>query len=130
MSSNHFHHANTQLDRFEIIEELGRGSQGIVYLARDPQLERNVAIKTFHQDSDFLAAKLQLLKEARNISRLQHPNILTLFEASEVDNKAYLVFEYIDGSSLKKLLEFHLIYYCIQVLNEYIFLHFHNSLNF
>lgn len=94
------------LDRFEIIEELGRGSQGIVYLAQDPQLERNVAIKTFHDNSDFKAAKQQLLKEARSISRLQHPNILTLFEANESDDYTYLVFEYIDGASLNKFLEY------------------------
>ncbi|MCK4709058.1 MAG: serine/threonine protein kinase, partial [Gammaproteobacteria bacterium] len=94
------------LDRFEIIEELGRGSQGVVYLARDPQLERNVAIKTFHDSSDFKAAQQQLLKEARSISRLQHPNILTLFEANKSNSQTYLVFEYIDGASLKKLLQF------------------------
>lgn len=94
------------LDRFEIIEELGRGSQGIVYLARDPQLERNVAIKTFHNNNDFRAAQQFLLNEARNISRLQHPNILTLFEAKKNENQTYLVFEYIDGASLKKFLEF------------------------
>ena len=101
-------HQNTlkTLDRFEIIEELGRGSQGIVYLARDPQLERNVAIKTFHDNSDFKAAKQQLLKEARSISRLQHPNILTLFEANEADGQTFLVFEYIDGASLGKFLNY------------------------
>lgn len=94
------------LDRFEIIEELGQGSQGVVYLARDPQLERNVAIKTFHDSRDFKAAQLQLLKEARSISRLQHPNILTLFETNKSDSQTYLVFEYVDGASLKKFLEF------------------------
>ena len=94
------------LDRFEIIEELGRGSQGVVYLARDQQLERNVAIKTFHNNSDFNAAKQSLLKEARSISKLQHPNILTLFEAGEADGQTYLVFEYIDGASLNKFLNY------------------------
>lgn len=94
------------LDRFEIIEELGRGSQGVVYLARDPQLERNVAIKTFHDSLDFKAAQQQLLKEARSISRLQHPSILTLLEANKGDSQTYLVFEYLDGASLKKFLEF------------------------
>ena len=94
------------LDRFEIIEELGRGSQGVVYLARDQQLERNVAIKTFHNNSDFNAAKQSLLKEARSISKLQHPNILTLFEAGEAEGQTYLVFEYIDGASLNKFLNY------------------------
>jgi len=94
------------LDRFEIIEELGHGSQGIVYLARDPQLERNVAIKTFHSSNDFKAAEQQVLTEARNISRLQHPNILTLYETNKNKTQTYLVFEYIDGASLKKFLQF------------------------
>lgn len=106
MLSSTTHNTLKTLDRFEIIEELGRGSQGIVYLARDPQLERNVAIKTFHDNSDFKAAKQQLLKEARSISRLQHPNILTLFESNETDGQTYLVFEYIDGASLNKFLSF------------------------
>lgn len=106
MSSSLSSTALKTLDRFEIIEELGRGSQGVVYLARDPQLERNVAIKTFHNNNDFRAAQQQLLKEARSISRLQHANILTLFEANKSDTLTYLVFEYIDGASLKKFLEF------------------------
>lgn len=104
--SNSYQNEPRTLDRFEIVEELGRGSQGIVYLARDPQLERNVAIKTFHQNIDSNTAKSALLKEARNISKLQHENILTLYEAGEINNQTYLVFEYIDGASLKKFLDF------------------------
>jgi len=104
--SNTYTSESKTLDRFEIIEELGRGSQGIVYLARDPQLERNVAIKTFHNSNDFTVAKQSLLKEARNISKLQHPNILTLFEAGEANGQTYLVFEYIDGASLNKFLNY------------------------
>lgn len=106
MSAHSPLHSHDKLDRFEIIEELGRGSQGIVYLARDPQLERNVAIKTFHNNQDIKNARALLLKEARNQSRLQHSNILTLFEAAEARNMAYLVFEYIDGSSLKSFLAY------------------------
>lgn len=95
----------SRIDRFEIINELGRGSQGVVYLARDSQLERNVAIKTINLNGANPGKKAQLLKEARTISRLQHPNILTLFEADEDNGNPYLVFEFVDGKSLRDFIQ-------------------------
>ncbi len=92
------------IGRFKIIKELGSGSQGIVYLASDKQLERNVAIKTIRLEKITPRIKQQLLTEARTIAKLQHPNIITLFEMDEHLGTPYLVFEYVDGVSLKDFL--------------------------
>lgn len=91
------------IDRFRIINELGKGSQGVVYLALDPRLERQVAIKTLHKHPFIQSHKQeQLLQEARTVGKLQHPNIIPLYEAGEYRGLFYLVFEYVDGVSLKK----------------------------
>ena len=89
-----------QIGRFRVVSELGKGSQGIVYLATDTQLERNVAIKTIQLEKPSVKLKEQLLTESRTVSKLQHPNIITLYEADEHLGKPYLVFEYVDGISL------------------------------
>jgi eukaryotic-like serine/threonine-protein kinase len=93
-----------QIGRFRVISQLGKGSQGIVYLASDTQLERNVAIKTIQLEKPSAMVKQQLLKESRTVSKLQHPNIITLFEADEDNGKPYLVFEYVDGITLREYL--------------------------
>jgi len=88
------------IGRFSIQNVLGKGSQGVVYLATDPQLERNVAIKTIKLDNPTANIKQQLLKEAKIVAKLQHPNIIPLYEADEHLGKPYLVFEYVEGISL------------------------------
>ncbi len=91
------------IDRFKVLRELGKGSQGIVYLASDPRLERNVAIKTLHRQSVLNQGRQErLLSEAKTVSKLQHPNIVPLYEAGQDQGLLYLVFEYVDGISLKE----------------------------
>ncbi len=92
------------ISRFKIIKQLGKGSQGVVYLASDSQLERNVAIKTIQLEKSTPKIKQQFLNEARTIAKLQHPNIIPLYEMDEHLGTPYLVFEYIDGQSLKEFL--------------------------
>ena len=93
------------IGRFKIIRELGRGSQGIVYLAADPQLERRVAIKTLHfQASGNGERQKRLIQEAKTVGRLQHPNIIPVYEAGERNGRPYLVFEFVDGGSLRDLI--------------------------
>ena len=87
------------IGRFEIIRELGRGGQGIVYLAQDTQLDRKVAIKTL---SNLARQSEQLAREARIVSQLQHPNIIKLFDAGEHQGVPYLVYAYIDGETLDR----------------------------
>jgi serine/threonine protein kinase len=95
----------SMIGRFEIRRELGRGSQSVVYLAWDPQLQREVAIKTLHfsaADPEFNAG---LLDEARTVGKLHHPNVVPIHDAGEQDGDLYLVFEYIDGGSLLEALQ-------------------------
>ncbi|MBS1227318.1 MAG: serine/threonine protein kinase [Proteobacteria bacterium] len=89
-----------KIGRFEIVRELGRGSQSVVYLARDPHLQREVAIKTLHFSQPDPQKNLRLLTEARIVSQLRHPNIVPIFEAGEEQGDIYLVFEYVAGSNL------------------------------
>lgn len=93
----------TQVGRFQIVRRLGHGAQSVVYLAFDPQLHREVAVKVFKGD----AAKADvLLNEARSVSRLSHPSIIPVFEAAHdaEDGTAYLVFEYVAGPTLAEVL--------------------------
>ncbi|MBZ0105270.1 MAG: HDOD domain-containing protein [Sulfuricella denitrificans] len=84
---------------------LGEGAQSVVYLAEDPHLQREVAIKTVHLagGEDHLARTRTLIDEARTVSKLQHPNIVPIFEAGEHEGNPYLVFEYVQGSDLAHL---------------------------
>ncbi len=91
---------NEKIGRFEIIRELGRGAQSVVYLARDPHLQREVAIKTLHFTRADASKNQQLLSEARMVSQLRHPNIVPIFEAGEEGGDIYLVFEYVPGRNL------------------------------
>ncbi len=91
-------------DRFIIEKELGRGRQGVVYLANDPELHRKVAIKAVHLSSELQQQEDldALLSEARMVSRLQHNNIVTVFDLGITNHRPFLVLEYIDGRSLQQ----------------------------
>ncbi len=92
-----------KIGRFTIIRELGRGAQGAVYLAHDPQLERQVAIKTLRPGAAQQTEKL--LHEARIVSKLQHANIVSLYDAGEQQGEPYLVYAYVEGGTLAKMLK-------------------------
>ena len=90
-----------QIGRFTVQSKLGQGSQGVVYLAEDSQLHREVAIKTLnrqHQNS-------RILQEAQNVSKLQHAHIVQLYEIGMHEDLPYLVYQYFAGVSLKKWLQ-------------------------
>jgi serine/threonine protein kinase len=95
------HDAPSSLGRFELRRVLGRGAQATVWLAHDPRLDREVAVKAMkpEQDSEAVA---QWLQEARSVSRLTHPNIVPVFEADLLDGKPCLVFEYVPGRTLSE----------------------------
>jgi len=96
------------IGRFDVVRVLGKGSQGVVYLARDPRLERFVAVKTIRVSSSTLKTQQnRLMREAKLVSRLQHPNIIPLYEAGEDEGLLFLVFEYVDGMSLGERIEKH-----------------------
>ncbi|MDP2805740.1 MAG: HDOD domain-containing protein [Gallionellaceae bacterium] len=93
----------TSIGRFSVIREISKGGQGTVYLAQDPQLERQVAIKMLRTTSD--AQKDALLREARITSKFTHQNIVTLHDVGEQDGVPYLVYAYVDGETLAQLLK-------------------------
>jgi serine/threonine protein kinase len=88
------------LARFQLLRELGRGAQATVWLAHDPRLDREVALKLLSADADE-ATRHEWLNEARAVSRLKHPNIVPVFEADEHEGQPYLVFEYVEGPTLQ-----------------------------
>ncbi|MDH4289951.1 MAG: HDOD domain-containing protein [Aquincola sp.] len=95
-----------RIGRFVLLRELGRGAQATVWLAHDPRLDREVALKVLDPTDDALAVD-QWLHEARAVSRLAHPNLVPVFEADESEGRPYLVFEYVPGPTLSSLLREH-----------------------
>lgn len=93
-----------KIGRFQIKRELGRGAQSVVYLAWDPHLERDIAIKTLHFSTPDPEQNRRLLEEARSVGRLRHPNLVPVFEAGEEGGDIFLVFEYVPGTTLTRLL--------------------------
>ncbi len=95
-----------KIDRFNIRRILGKGNQGIVYLAEDPELKREVAIKSVDLNTRIQRNVNidQLLSEARTVSKLQNANIVSIFDIGVQDDNPYLVLEFIDGKSLQKLI--------------------------
>jgi serine/threonine-protein kinase len=98
------------IGRYEILRLLGRGAMGRVLLARDPVLDRSVAVKLLRDDLRLLPEQLEALvdrmrQEARASARVAHPNIVALFDMGEDPELGlYLVFEYADGVTLKERL--------------------------
>ncbi|HEX6708091.1 MAG TPA: HDOD domain-containing protein [Albitalea sp.] len=90
-----------RIGRFEPRRVLGKGAQATVWLAFDPRLEREVALKLMRAASGADAAAVkQWLQEARSVSRLTHPHIVPVFEADTHEQQPYLVFEYVAGRTL------------------------------
>lgn len=97
----------TRLGRYRILGELGRGAMGTVYRAHDPLIEREVAIKTLHPNlpEDVIAdVRQRFLREAKSAGRLNHPNIVTIFDVGEEDGVAYMAMELLEGRSLQQIL--------------------------
>jgi eukaryotic-like serine/threonine-protein kinase len=86
------------LGPYHLVRELGSGAMGTVYLAWDPRLERQVAIKVLRDES------AQLMGEARLMARLSHPNIVTVLEVAEWQGRLVLVMEYVNGPTLRQWL--------------------------
>src|SRR5262245_3372631 len=94
------------LGSYHLLEEIGRGGMAVVWKASHPQLNRTVAIKTIRSDAtagpDALA---RFRAEAQAVARLQHPNIVQIFEVGDDNGRPYLVLEYVDGGSLAQRLD-------------------------
>jgi formylglycine-generating enzyme required for sulfatase activity len=94
-----------QFGRYRIVERLGAGGMGAVYLAEDTLLSRQVAVKVPHFTADESPVAIQrFLREARAAAALNHPNLCPVFDAGEVDGTHYLVMPFIEGTPLSKLI--------------------------
>ena len=98
--------AGAYVGRYEIVDLLGTGGMGEVYLANDDQLGRRVAIKILNSQYENKEANIQrFIQEAKAASALNHPNILTIHEIGQTDRSHYIVSEYIEGRTLRSTLE-------------------------
>lgn len=93
---------NRTLGRFELVKVLGKGAFGTVYLARDPQLDRQVALKiplrTSLQDA---AEKMRFVREARAAAQLRHPNIVPVYDAGNIGDTYYIAVAFVEGKTLR-----------------------------
>jgi eukaryotic-like serine/threonine-protein kinase len=93
------------LGRYQVEKELGKGAMGVVYLGRDPKINRVVAIKTMALSQEFdedelVDVKARFFREAETAGRLNHPNIVTMFDAGEEHDLAYIAMEFLKGKDL------------------------------
>ncbi len=96
--------ARTNPGRYRVLEELGRGGMGIVYKANDTVLDREVAYKVLPDAlKENPQALRNFLREAKAAAQLNHPNIVTVYDAGEQDGRYYIAMEYVDGSTLKEI---------------------------
>ena len=97
------------IGRYQILSELGRGAMGVVYRALDPAINRPVAIKTiklaeFSDPVERERLRERLFREAQSAGILSHPNIVTVYDVGEEGDVTYIAMEFVNGSSLEKLL--------------------------
>lgn len=96
-----------KIGRYEVLDEIGHGAMGTVWRARDPLIERTVAIKTVaiaqlrQEDAD---AEKRFLREAQSAGRLSHPNIVTIYDVGETNTLAYIAMEYLPGATLRDVM--------------------------
>lgn len=114
------------LGRYRIERELGRGAMGVVYLGFDPKISRKVAIKTLHYNQfdarELAAVKERFFREAAAAGKLRHPNIVTIYDAGEEADLAYIAMDYVEGDSLAayvrkdRLLDVEQVYYIMAMV--------------
>jgi tetratricopeptide (TPR) repeat protein len=90
---------------YTIEQALGEGGMGVVYRAIDPTLDRRLALKVIRRSALSAAAKERFLREARAASRINHPNIVTVYAAGEEDGYPYLAMEFIEGRTLRAIID-------------------------
>ncbi len=92
------------IGRYQVLDELGAGGMGVVYAAFDPELRRKVALKLLRPDighfTDSQAARARLLREARLLATLSHPNVVTVYDVGAADEDIYIAVELVEGRSL------------------------------
>lgn len=90
--------------RYEIIKELGRGGMGVVYLAHDPVLDREVAIKVVTPDQISPESVERFKREARVVAKMDHPAIVSVHDSGQHENSLFFVMPYVEGTNLRLVL--------------------------
>lgn len=98
------------LGRYEVLKQLGKGAMGIVYLGQDPRINRTTAIKTVRFADDFEPEEAEKMKEAffreaESAGTLSHPNIVTIYDAGDEQDLAYIAMEFLEGDDLEKYIK-------------------------
>jgi serine/threonine-protein kinase len=96
-----------KIGRYDILDEIGEGAMGTVYRARDPLIERAVAIKTVSIEQlrrEGPDAESRFLREAQSAGRLSHPNIVTIYDVGESEGLAYIAMEHLSGATLRDIM--------------------------
>ncbi len=98
-----------KIGKYEIITILGKGAMGIVYKARDPHINRDVAIKTIRfdlvsEESENEEIMQRFMREAQAAGKLSHPNIITIYDVGREESVTYIVMQLIEGQSLQKMI--------------------------
>src|SRR5438128_4580049 len=94
-----------KIGKYQVLERIGRGGMGTIFKARDPVLDREVAVKVISSEvevTDELRARF--FREAQACARLSHPNIVTVFDMGEDDGRLYIVMELLDGDELRRVI--------------------------
>ena len=93
-----------RMDRFVILDQLGRGGMGVVYRAYDPKLDRSVALKLIRRLHGDISeqARVRLLREARALARLSHPNVVSVYDVGVLDVQVFMVMEFVKGQTLRQ----------------------------
>ncbi len=96
-----------KIGRFEVLERIGEGFHGKLYLCWDPTLKRKVALKVITQAQGDVEIAKEVVDEALMVARISHPNVIPIYEASIENNTPVMVFEFVQGMTLKEYLEQH-----------------------
>jgi ABC-type transport system substrate-binding protein len=92
-------------NRYEVVRELGRGGMGVVYLGRDPLLDREVAVKLIAQHALTPELRFRFLREARVVARMDHPGVVGVYDIGEHEDNLFFVMPLVPGTNLRSLLD-------------------------
>jgi serine/threonine protein kinase len=89
-------------NRYDVVRELGRGGMGVVYLAKDPLLDREVAVKMIHAGALSDEHRLRFVREARVVAKMDHTAIVSVFDMGEHEGSLFLVMPFVPGLNLRE----------------------------
>src|SRR2546430_1694755 len=96
--------AGRQVARYVLVERIGEGGMGVVWAARDPELDRKVAVKLVHSHKASGSARGRLLREAQAMAKLSHPSVVPVFDVGTVGDQLFIAMELVDGVTLRHAL--------------------------